>query len=302
MTAAVTVLVNPSAGNGRGRRVSDAVVARLRARGADVATIEGRTPGDAMDSAKRAVQSGADVLVAVGGDGLVNLALQAVAQTPTALAVAPAGTGNDFARLLGVPLDDPSSAADVVLEKRRRAVDLGLVQGRWFATVLSSGFDSLVTERANRMRWPTGPLRYNLAMMLELTRLRQIPYRIELDDTTFELDATLVTVGNGPAYGGGMAICPGAKLDDGLLDVTVVRASSRTRLVRLSPTLYRGTHVSLPEVDTYRARTVSLSAPRMVAYADGERFCALPVRIESVPRAVRVLVGRTSELAGVTAS
>jgi diacylglycerol kinase (ATP) len=296
VTVAATVLTNPTAGNGRAPRVSRAVIDRLRERGAHVTTIEGRTPGDALESTRHAVRAGCEALVAVGGDGLVNLALQAVAGTSTPLAVAPAGTGNDFARLLGVPLDSPEAAADIVIDGRTRSMDLGRTNNRVFATVLSSGFDSLVTERANSLRWPTGPLRYNLAMLLELTKLRPIPYRIALDAEMLEIDATLVTVGNGPTYGGGMAICPDAVVDDGLLDVTIVKACSRTRLARLSPTLYRGTHVSLPEVQTYRASSVTLTAPGMVAYADGERFSTLPVRIEAVPRAVQVIVGRESVL------
>lgn len=291
MSPAVTVLTNPTAGNGRARRVSATVIDRLRARGAQVTSIEGRTPGDALDATRKAVRSGTDILVAVGGDGLVNLALQATATTSTPLAVIPAGTGNDFARLLGVPQGDPQAAADIVVDGRTRAIDLARAHDRWFATVLSSGFDALVTERANALRWPTGPLRYNLAMMLELAKLRPIPYRIELDGRALAFDGALVTVGNGPTYGGGMAICPAALVDDGLLDVTVVRSSSRTRLVRLSPTLYKGTHIMLPDVETYRARSVTLTADGMVAYADGERFGALPIHIEAVPRAVTVVCG-----------
>lgn len=293
----VTVLTNPTAGSGRATGFANAVVARLRERGTHVVSIEGRTPGDAVESTKRAVRAGTDAVVAVGGDGLVNLALQAVATTGTPLAVAPAGTGNDFARLLGVPLGDPAAAADIVVEGTVRTIDLGRVQERWFATVLCSGFDALVTERANTLRWPTGRLRYNLAMMLELRKFRPIRYRIELDGTSIDVDATLVTVGNGPTYGGGMAICPSARADDGLFDVTVVKASSRTRLVRLSPTLYDGTHVSLPEVDTYRVARISLTAPGMIAYADGERFPALPVVAEVVPAALDVLIGSKSSLA-----
>lgn len=306
MTLSVSVVTNPVAGGGRARAVSDVLVARLRERGAMVNTIEGRTPGDALESTKRAVRAGTEALVAVGGDGMVNLALQAVAGTGTPLAVAPAGTGNDFARLLGIPLADAAAAADIVLERRIRAMDLGRVDepggttGRWYATVLSTGFDSLVTERANRLRWPTGPLRYNVAMALELSRLRPIPYHLDIDGEPVDIEATLVTVGNGPAYGGGMAICPDARVDDGLLDVTIVSAFSRSRLVRLSPTLYKGTHVDLPEVRTYRARTVTIEAPGMVAYGDGERFRTLPVQVEAVGDAVTVLVGASSHLARAT--
>lgn len=293
----VTVLSNPTAGNGRAPRVAAAVITRLRERGTHVVSIEGRTPGDALESTRRAVRAGTDAVIAVGGDGLVNLALQAVAGTTTPIAVAPAGTGNDFARLLGVPLTNPAAAADIVEDGRVRAMDLGRVHDRWFATVLSSGFDSLVTERANSLRWPAGRLRYNIAMVLELSKFRPIPYSLDLDGTSIEVEATLVTVGNGPTYGGGMAICPDARADDGMFDVTVVRASSRSRLVRLSPTIYKGTHVSLPEVDTYRATRISLAAPGMTAYADGERFSPLPVVAEVVPGAVNVLVGTDSALA-----
>ncbi|WP_072802038.1 diacylglycerol kinase [Rhodococcoides yunnanense] len=300
MTRSVTVLTNPTAGSGRAPSIAAAATERMRERGLEVNSIESRTPGEALDATKRVVGSGTGTLVVVGGDGMVNLALQAVATTATALAVVPAGTGNDLARALGVPLDSPVAAADIVVDDRRRTMDLGRADNRWFATVLSSGFDSLVTERANRLRWPRGPLRYNLAMLLELARLHPITYSIELDDRTLELDATLVTVGNGRTYGGGMAICPTARVDDGLLDVTVVRACSRTRLVRLSPTLYKGTHVLLPEVDTYRSRRVTLSAPGVAAYADGERFRVLPVHLEAVPRAVNVLVGDRFSSDGTT--
>ncbi|TXQ54514.1 diacylglycerol kinase, partial [Escherichia coli] len=151
------------------------------------------------------------------------------------------------ARSLGLPRSNAVHAADIVADNVTRAIDLGRIGERWFATVLSSGFDSLVTERAKRLRWPRGPLRYNAAMMLQLASLRKLPYVIELDDAELRLDATLVAGGNGRSYGGGMVVCPAALVDDGLLDVTVIRGVSRTRLLGLSPTLYRGTHIDRPE-------------------------------------------------------
>lgn len=150
------------------------------------------------------------------------------------------GTGNDFARALGLPVRDPAAAgallADALEGGRVRDVDLGRAGDRWFGTVLASGFDSRVNDRGNRMRWPAGRARYDLAMLAELAALRPFPYRLRLDDGEVrEIEATLVAVGNGPSYGGGMRICPGADPADGLLDVTVVGDCSRTTLLRVFP-------------------------------------------------------------------
>ncbi|MDO3056913.1 diacylglycerol kinase, partial [Mycobacteroides abscessus subsp. massiliense] len=229
---------------------------------------------------------------AAGGDGLVSIALQAVAATPVALGVIPIGTGNDCARMLDIPLSDPVAAAEVIAAGRIRVIDAGRIQYHgdttWFATVVASGFDSLVNDRANRMRWPRGRRRYDIAMALEAAKLRPLPFRIELDDQVIDTDVTLVAVGNGTSYGGGMRICPGAILDDGLLDITVVAAGGRLRLLRLSPTVYKGTHVDLPEVSTFRSRRVRLSAADITAYADGDPVAPLPVDIDVVPGALSV--------------
>ncbi|WP_430332142.1 diacylglycerol kinase [Rhodococcus sp. ACT016] len=292
MTRSVTVLTNPTAGGGHAPLAAAAAVSRLRERGITVTEIEGRTADEALELARKAVADGTDALVAAGGDGLVSIAWQALAQTGTPLGIIPGGTGNDHARLFHVPVDDAVAAADIVADGEVATIDLARVGERWFGTVLSSGFDALVTDRANRMRWPRGPMRYNLAMLVELAQLKPIPYRIVLDDRTVELDATMVSVGNGTSYGGGMLITPHAVLDDGLLDVTVVAAGGRFRLVRLFPTVYKGTHVDLDEVQTFRTRKLRLETGIPVtSYADGEFVGQLPIDIEAVPGAGRVIVG-----------
>jgi diacylglycerol kinase (ATP) len=160
----------------------------------------------------------------------------------------------------------------------------------WFGGVLASGFDSRVNDRGNRMSWPRGRLRYDVAMLAELATLRTIPYRIRLDDGPWrKLDATLVAVGNGSHYGGGMRICPGARLDDGLFDLTVVGECSRTTLVRVFPRVYRGSHLSHPAVTVYRAAKVEIEAPGVTGYADGEALGPLPLTAECVPGAARLL-------------
>jgi diacylglycerol kinase (ATP) len=160
--------------------------------------------------------------------------------------------------------------------------------------VMAAGFDSLVTDRTNRMRWPHGRMRYNLAMVAEISRLRLLPFRLTLTggtdgETEIVTDLTLAAFGNTRSYGGGMRICPGADPRDGLLDVTMVASASRTRLIRLFPTVFKGTHVDLDEVRTARARTITVDSPGINAYADGEFVCPLPVEVSAVPKALRIL-------------
>ncbi|MBH0120667.1 diacylglycerol kinase [Rhodococcus sp. CX] len=294
MTGTVTALTNPAARDRRSAHVRAAALHRLRERGFVVTEIAGDSPAESSELAARAVADGTDALVVIGGDGLVFLAWQAAAGTGIPLGIVPAGTGNDHARALGIPTD-PVAAADVIVGGRTRTIDLGRatpvgLRPLWFGTVLASGFDSLVTDRANRMRWPRGHLRYNAATVAELANLRLLPYRITLDGNTFDTEATMVSVGNASSYGGGMRIAPNARLDDGLFDVVVVTSASRSRLLRLFPRVYRGTHVDLDEVTVYRARSVRLDCPGITAYADGERVGPLPVDIEAMPDAGCVFV------------
>ncbi|MDF9812239.1 diacylglycerol kinase [Streptomyces sp. SPB162] len=295
MTSDITLFVNPTAGRGRGAHAAQPAARAMREAGFTVRTVVGEDAADALVRAREAVAAGTRALVAVGGDGMVSLALQAVAGTETPLGVIAVGTGNDFARATGLPVRDPAAAgrvtADALKDERTRAVDLGKVGDRWFGTVLASGFDSRVNDRGNRMRWPTGRFRYDVAMLAELAALRPIPYRIRFDDgPEREIEATLIAVGNGSSYGGGMRICTDAVLDDGLFDVTVVGPCSRTTLLTVFPRVYRGTHPTHPKVTVHRAARVRLAADDVTGYADGERIGPLPMTAVTVPEAVRLLV------------
>ncbi|MFC5032944.1 diacylglycerol kinase [Streptomyces sp. DSM 41987] len=295
MTSDITLFVNPTAGRGRGAQAAQPAAHALREAGFTVRTVVGQDAADALVRAREAVAAGTGALVAVGGDGMVSLALQAVAGTDTPLGVIAVGTGNDFARATGLPVRDPAAAgravADALKDGRTRAVDLGRAGDRWFGTLLASGFDSRVNDRGNRMRWPTGRFRYDVAMLAELAALRPIPYRIQLDDgPEREIEATLIAVGNGSSYGGGMRICTDAALDDGLFDITVVGPCSRTTLLTVFPRVYRGTHPSHPKVTVHRAARVRLAADGVTGYADGERMGPLPMTAVTVPGALRLLV------------
>ncbi|MFD9905338.1 diacylglycerol kinase [Streptomyces sp. NPDC059063] len=294
MTSEITLFVNPTAGRGRGAHATQPAAAALRAAGFSVRTVIGEDADDALRRARAAVDGGTGALIAVGGDGMASLALQAVAGTRTPLGVIAVGTGNDFARALGLPVRDPAAAgalvADALKGARLRDVDLGQVGGTWFGSVLASGFDSRVNDRGNRMRWPTGRFKYDLAMVAELAALAPIPYRLTLDDGDVrEVEATLVAVGNGSSYGGGMKICAGADMSDGLFDITVVGACSRTTLLTVFPRVYKGTHLGHPKVTVHRAAKVELAAAGVTGYADGERLGPLPLTARCVRGAVRVL-------------
>ncbi|MFM7623537.1 MAG: diacylglycerol/lipid kinase family protein, partial [Actinomycetota bacterium] len=176
----------------------------------------------------------------------------------------------DFARSLGFPLNDPLAALDQGLNSRASRVDLGKVNNRYFAEILSIGFDSLVNERANRIRMKS-KRKYDLAMLLELPLFKPLAYEIELDGRRIETEAMLIAIANGASYGGGMKVCPDASLTDGLFDLMILEPVSKFELLRVFPRVFMGTHITHPRVRIERARSVTVKASA-IAYADGERI------------------------------
>ena len=288
----VAVLVSPAAGRGRARALSGEVLDALRAGGLKPAVLPAATGAEAEQQAADAVAAGTGAVVAIGGDGSAHAALQAVAGTSTPLAVIPAGTGNDLSLALGIPRNPVAAAraaAEDLLAGQVRAVDAGRTGGRWWATVLCCGFDSAVSDRANRLRWPKGRRRYDVAILAELAQLRPRELTLVLDGEEQTVPVTLVAVGNTPWYGGGMKVCPGADPSDGLFDVTVVGPLRRLELVRQRPRLTDGTHIENAAVTVHRAARVELSSPGVTTYADGEPVAPLPAVAECVPEALRIV-------------
>jgi YegS/Rv2252/BmrU family lipid kinase len=288
----VAVLVSPAAGRGRARALSGEVLDELRAGGLKPAVLPATTGAEAEQQAADAVAAGTGAVVAIGGDGSAHAALQAVAGTSTPLAVIPAGTGNDLSLALGIPRNPVAAAraaAEDLLAGQLRAVDAGRTGGRWWATVLCCGFDSAVSDRANRLRWPKGRRRYDVAILAELAQLRPRELTLVLDGEEQTIPVTLVAVGNTPWYGGGMKVCPGADPSDGLFDVTVVGPLRRLELVRQRPRLTDGTHNENAAVTVHRAARVELSSPGVTTYADGEPVAPLPAVAECVPEALRIV-------------
>ncbi|WP_158883835.1 diacylglycerol/lipid kinase family protein [Amycolatopsis anabasis] len=284
--------VHPDSGQGAAARIAGTIASRLREGVDRLDLLVATTVEESRALMARSHDDGLDVLVVLGGDGAAHQGVQFCAARGVALGLVPSGTGNDLARALGVP-PDPVRAVGELVEAlrsgRRRRLDLGKVRDSWFATVLCAGFDASVTERANRMRWPSGPRRYDLAILGELAAFRARPVLVRTGTEELELEATLVAVGNTPFYGGGIPVCPAARPDDGLFDVTVVGKATRRELVRMLPSLRGGNHLEHPKVRTLRAREISLAGNDWPAYADGEPLGTVPVSVRCEPGALSVV-------------
>lgn len=302
----VVVAINPHAAFGKNQASGDRVVASLRDAGYAVTALREKDFDDLVSVTKRAIEglptagetspSPADAVVVVGGDGMVSLGINLLAQTSIPLAIVPSGTGNDLARGLGIPvgnLEESIRHLLTALTAPARAIDLGRItcgeRTTWFACVLSAGFDAIVNERANKMSWPKGKSRYTLALLLELVSLRPAQYSLVVDGVASTVGANLISIANNTSMGGGMLVVPDASLTDGLLDVFVLRPVSRLRFLKLFPRVFAGTHVNEPEVLIIRGRQIRLEAKGIVTYADGERVGPLPVDVEVVPAAAQIL-------------
>lgn len=282
------VIVNPVAGGGRAARAIESLappeaVVRITTR-----------PGEAEELA--AAAHGHDRVIAVGGDGTVQEVVNGLLAQPSppALGLVPLGTGNDLARSLGLPRE-PRAAWDVAADGDLRAIDVGRAVngdgvGRWFASAGGIGFDAQVAAAmAQRRGWQASRAGYLMTTLLELRRFANCQLRVTVDDETFECAALFVAAANGAYYGGGMCIAPGAKVDDGRLDICVVGDISRRTALRQLPNLYRGTHVGHPAVSMHAAARLRIDgAPETRIHLDGEPFGGLPLTVEVHPGALRV--------------
>ena len=295
MIKRIGLIINPSSNKGRGAVIGAEVAARLQVEAHEVIDLSDETAVAARDRALAGIASGLDVLAVAGGDGTVNLGVNLCAGTATVLAIVAAGTGNDIARALQLPVHDAPAAARVITSGTVRTIDAGRHTNahgvsHWFAGVLGAGFDSVVNERANTWGWPRGRMRYNLAIARELPVFKPIPYVIEVDGVRHAAQAMLVAVANGPSYGGGMMVCPDASFEDGMFDILVVHQISTIEFLKVLPKVFSGRHVGHPAVQILRGEQVRLEANGIVSYADGERFAPLPLSCQNLPAALNVLV------------
>lgn len=279
------VAINPSSGQGKGAIFAKRVTDYLSSKAIAYQVLSADNAQTLRIELERTLDSGDyKGVLSIGGDGLAHLVMQVVVPRRVPFAVIPAGTGNDIVRTLGWSLIDLDGYLDRIVTTAPAPIDLGNVDSEWFAAILSTGFDSVVNERANNLRWPQGPQRYNLSIALELPKFVPIEYEITMDSIKITTEAMLIAVGNGRSYGGGMLVCPHAQINDGLFDVMILEPVSKIEFLKVFPKVFSGSHLSHPAVKTYRTQKISISADA-VAYADGERIGHAPVSAECIASA-----------------
>jgi len=276
------IAINPTSGHGKGAVLGKVVVDYFAHRGMSYQVFSAASAHELRAHLEKFLDTHkCEGVISVGGDGLAHLVLQLVVPRHIPFAAMPAGTGNDIVRTLGWSLDDITTYLDRVTSVDPAPIDLGNVDSEWFAAILSTGFDSVVNERANVLAWPKGPQRYNVAIALELPKFRPLQYHITVDTHSFTTEAMLIAIGNGRSYGGGMYVCPQAQMHDGLFDVMILEPVSKIEFLKVFPKVYSGSHISHPKVKMIRSKRVTLSADA-VAYADGERIGPAPISAECV--------------------
>jgi diacylglycerol kinase (ATP) len=316
------LIVNPKAKRGRALWHAQRAQARLQRHGWHCELQPSENPEHVRQLTERAVATGVDAVLIAGGDGTIHHAVQVLANSAIPLGIIPCGRGNDLVRALGIPLD-AEAAAEVIARQNLKAIDLGQVMAtsdegqrtnfsspvprpsslsvpspvprpspRFFCGIVTCGFDSEVADFAHRHRQiPGGWVGYFGAALLLLARYRFKTVRVRGDGWSFDGETLLVATANCPAYGGGMWIAPTAKLDDGLLHVCIVRATSKWRILRLLPTVFSGEHVREPEVSLHPAKRVHLDSDEAIPlFADGEPVGTTPATVTVAPNALRVFV------------
>jgi diacylglycerol kinase (ATP) len=292
----VGLVINPTAGGNKGAVAGESVRAVLASSSHEVMDLSGETYEAAKQGIKVAIANQAiDLLVLVGGDGMAHLGVNVCANTKVPMAIVPAGTGNDSANVFGMPMGDAAASARLILEhlafpKPIDAIEIEHSLGKtWAIGSASAGFDALVNARANRMKWPAGPMKYYVAMLLELASFKAISYRSKIDGVAKDFEAMLCVVSNSGVFGGGMLVVPEASITDGKLDLLILNKITRFKLVRIFPRVYKGTHVTDPAVELLEATKVEIAADGMPIYSDGEYVGQAPFTATLVPAALMVI-------------
>ncbi|HET9332863.1 MAG TPA: diacylglycerol kinase family protein [Gemmatimonadota bacterium] len=286
----MVIIANPRAGHGKGAGNVERLRGEVRRRGLDGRVVVTEQPGHATEVARELVASGETRIATMGGDGTIGEVANALIDTGVELAVISMGTGNDVARSLGLPLNDLAAALMLAFDGEARPVDMGRDRDRAFLSVLGLGFPAVVAAEANRFTWLKGPPAFFAAVYKAIHRLRAVPLVIELDDLTLDMECAAVMIQNTPYTGGGLLMAPGARVDDGLLDVVIVDDIGKKDLMINFPKVYSGRHFEHPSFSLHRTTRVRIrSEERLPKMFDGDLCGWTPVEAEVCRGALRVV-------------
>jgi diacylglycerol kinase (ATP) len=293
----VLVVWNPTAGSKAGLPTNgvteDELRATMRAAGLGDDLFVGETEEAARRRIRAAVDSGVEVIVAAGGDGTAGLVAEAIVGTPAALGILPLGSAMNIARSLGIPREI-SAAADILATGEIATVDVGRASDGLFFEMASVGINAAVLGEAHKLA--EGSYRSILGLLRAIVVYRPATMTIELDDETVRTGALMIVIANTPFTGAGLTLAPDARMDDGLFDVAVYRHFSRWELIRHGLSIIAGRRSYSPKVRTYRSATVRIDSRRpLPARADARDLGTTPLELKIVPRALRVIVPRSTD-------
>ena len=284
----LALLVNPASAGGRALEALPKVHSALDAMGATHRTVTTRSIDHAHAAALEAVAN-EETVVALGGDGLLRPLAGALKNTSNPLAIVPCGRGNDYARVLGIPTD-PAEAARVAVQGEERLMDVANVEGVPYMGIASFGFDSESNRIANESRLVRGNAVYLYAALRVLAFWKPATFTVKVDGEPHEISGYSVAVGNSKAYGGGMFVLPQAELDDGKLDVMLVKDSPRRKFVSGLAKTFKAKHTDSPYVEFLRGEEIEVSSSRPFAiYADGDPIGATPAIMRVERQCLRVI-------------
>lgn len=289
------VIVNPVAGHNRCNALFPSVREEMTRRGIEFDFHFTNEPMEASDVANMVLKEGFTDIVAMGGDGTINEVVNGMMRLGNdyPLAVIPAGSGNDFARMNKIPLD-PIAAVDLLASGREKLIDLGCVNDdRYFINGLGIGLDAQVARDILRSKHSTGVTAYIMAAIRQTIRFRSFPISLTSDDWKGEFSCISLGISNGKYVGGGFKMTPKAEVDDGLIDICIIEDMPRLKRLISLPRARKGTHLSIPGVGYRQLKRVEVSSPvKLVAHIDGEpyRLPSSTFAVSVYPKALRLVV------------
>ncbi|MFZ5945019.1 MAG: diacylglycerol/lipid kinase family protein [Bacillota bacterium] len=284
-------IINPQAGRGITAKLWPMIEKNLQKLMVQLEFVFTQYPGQAKDLAQAAIENDYNGVIAIGGDGTINEVINGLVGSQIPLGIVPTGTGNDLSKSLRIP-QDPLEAIIVIAKGNKLEINLGEINGTYFANVASVGFDAAVANWVNKNKIFKGKAAYYSAIFYNIIKNKHYQLTINLDSHSIEKECTLTAIANGNYYGAGQMIAPRAVINDGFFDVVVVSAVSRGEILKTLPDIKEGKHIANPHVAIYKAREVTISSKEkhVPIQADGERIVGLPQTFRISDNKLKVFV------------